>query len=101
MISNELGLQLHDRDTLGQPLTEEEQEQLAAWYAEQDAAETALLEAHALPLPSLVTLQLQVNQANDQLSLGVQRLQQMMQDNNALREEISGLKQQLSTPRSA
>ncbi len=101
MISNELGLRLHDRDTLGQPLTAQEQEQLTAWYAEQDAAEAALLEAHAIPLPSLTALQFQVNQANEQLSLGVQRLQQIMLDNDVLREEIASLKQQLASPRSA
>jgi hypothetical protein len=101
MISNELALQLHDRDTLGQILTQQEQDQLAQWYAEQDAAETALLEASSTPLPDLATLQIQVDQASSQVSLSVQRLQQMMNENNLLREEIAGLKQQLTTPRSA
>jgi hypothetical protein len=101
MVSDELGLRLHDRDTLGQPLTPYEQEQLADWYAEKDAIEMALFESVAEPLPPLAALQLQVNQASDQLSIGVQRLQQMMLENDVLREEIAGLKQQLTTPRSA
>ena len=41
MISEELGTQLHDRLTRGQPLSAEEMEQLQAWYAQNDQEDLA------------------------------------------------------------
>jgi hypothetical protein len=101
MISDELGMQLHDRETIGESLTTEEQAQLEAWYAQKDAVETAMLEATQVPLPSLVMLQDQVDVAIEQLTDGVQRLNQITQENKLLREEIAEIKQQFTIPRSA
>lgn len=101
MISDELGMQLHDLDTIGEQLTAQEKEQLEAWYAQKDAAEKSILEAAQLPLPNLVALQNQVDIAIEQLTVGVQRLHQITQENKSLREEISEIKQQLIVPRSA
>jgi GH24 family phage-related lysozyme (muramidase) len=50
MLSDELGMQLHDRETIGEPLTTQEKAQLEAWYAQKDAAETAMLKASEMPL---------------------------------------------------
>jgi cell division protein FtsB len=101
MLSDELGMQLHDRETVGELLTNQEKAQLEAWYAQKDAAEIAMLKASQVPLPNLVILQEQVDITISQLSAGVQRLQQITQENKSLREEIAKLKQQLTLPQSA
>jgi hypothetical protein len=101
MVSDELGMQLHDRETIGEQLTAQEKTQLDAWYAQKDAAEKSMLEAAQLPLPNLVTLQDQVDIAIEQLTTGVQQLQQITQENKSLREEIAEIKQQFTVRRSA
>jgi hypothetical protein len=101
MLSDELGMQLHDRETIGESLTTQEKAQLEAWYAQKDAAETAMLEATQVPLPSLVMLQDRVDATIKQLTDGVQRLYQITQENKSLREEIAEIKQQFTIPRSA
>jgi hypothetical protein len=101
MLSDELGMQLHDRETIGEQLTAQEKAQLDDWYARKDAAEKLMLETGQLPLPNLVALQDQVDIAIEHLTVGVQRLQQITQENKSLREEISEIRQQLTVPRSA
>ncbi len=101
MISDELGMQLHDRETIGERLTAREKEQLEAWYAQKDEVEKSMLEAAQGPLPNLIVLQDQVDMAIEQLTAGVQRLHQITQENKSLREEIAEIKQQLTVPRSA
>jgi methyl-accepting chemotaxis protein len=101
MLSDELGMQLHDRETIGEPLTAQEKAQLDAWYTQKDAAEKSMLEVAQVSLPNLVALQDQVDIAIEQLTAGVQRLHQMTQENKSLRKEIAEIKQQLAVPRSA
>lgn len=101
MVSDELGMQLHDRDTLDEPLTAQEQAQLTEWYAAKDAAEAAMFTATQAPLPNLAALETQVDRAIAELALSAQRLQQITVENKFLRKEITGLKQQLASPRSA
>jgi methyl-accepting chemotaxis protein len=101
MLSDELGMQLHDLDTIGEPLTAQEKAQLEAWYTQKDAAEKSMLEVAQVPLPNLVALQDQVDIAIEQLTTGVQQLQQITQENKSLREEIAEIKQQFTVRRSA
>lgn len=101
MISDELGMKLHDRETIGEALTTQEKEQLEAWYTQKDMAETAMLGAVQVPLPNLAMLQDQVDATIKQLTDGVQRLDQITQENKLLREEIAEIKQQFAIPRSA
>jgi hypothetical protein len=101
MISDELGIRLHDRETRGELLTPEEQTQLDAWYAQQDAAEAMILEGYSMELPDLAMLQNHVENAVANLSFSVENLQRITVENQLLREEILGLKQQLAQPRSA
>jgi hypothetical protein len=100
MLSDELGMQLHDRETIGEPLTAQEKSQLEAWYAQKDATEKSMLEAAQTPLPNLVMLQDRVDTAISQLTVGIQQLQQITQENKSLREEIAEIKQQLTVPQS-
>jgi hypothetical protein len=88
MLSDELGMQLHDRETIGEPLTTQEKAQLEAWYAQKDAAEAAMLKASQVPLPNLVVLQDRVDTAISQLTFSVQQLQQISQENKSLHEEM-------------
>jgi hypothetical protein len=101
MLSDELGMQLHDRETTGEPLTIQEKSQLEAWYAQQDAAEMIMLKANQMPLPNLVFMQDQIDTAISQLTVSVQRLEQITQENKSLREEIEGIKQPITIPQSA
>jgi hypothetical protein len=101
MLSDELGMQLHDRETIGEQLTAQEKAQLEDWYAQKDAAEKSMLEAAQLPLPNLFVLQDRVDIAIEQLTAGVQRLHQITQENKSLRKEIAEIKQQLTVPESA
>jgi len=68
VISDELGMELHDRYTLDEPLTSQEQTQLEAWYAQQDSAEAALLEQNQPQLPNLAMLQAQLDATLAQLT---------------------------------
>jgi hypothetical protein len=101
MLSDVLGMQLHNRETMGEPLTAREKAQLEAWYAQKDAAETAMFAATRVPLPNLVALQNQVDAVISQLATDVQQLQQITQENKILREEIAEIKRQLTLPQSA
>jgi 5-methylcytosine-specific restriction endonuclease McrBC GTP-binding regulatory subunit McrB len=101
MLSDELGMQLHDRETIGESLTAQEKEQLEAWYTQKDVAEKSMLEAIQMPLPNLIALQDRVDITIEQLTDGVQRLHQITQENKSLRKEIAEIKQQLTVPQSA
>ena len=101
MLSDELGMQLHDRETIGELLTAREKAQLEAWYAKKDAEEKLMFEAAQLPLPDLVVLQDKIDRTIEQLTAGVQRLHQITQENKSLRKEIAEIKQQLNVPQSA
>ena len=87
MVSDELGMQLHDRDTLGEPLTAQEQAQLNNWYAAKDAAEAAMFMATQVPLPNLAALETQVDHAIAELARSAQRLQQMTVENKSTKGE--------------
>jgi len=93
MVSDELGKQLHDRATRGQDLSPEEQEQLAAWYAAQDRAEMAEL---GLPASeTTASLQAQINAVLAQLASTTRQIQELTEENKALRREIAVVRQQL------
>jgi len=95
MISDEIGRQLHNRSTLGEQLTNIEKEQLDAWYAKLDAIEGKLLGDNADSQIDLATLPTQIEASLNQLTFVTQRIQQISSENNALRQEIGVLRQQL------
>jgi hypothetical protein len=89
MLSDVLGRQLHNRETMGEPLTAQEKAQLEDWYAQKDAAETAMFAAATqVTLPNIIALQNQVDAVISQLATDVQQLQQITQENKLLREKI-------------
>jgi hypothetical protein len=94
MLSDEEGLKLHDRATCGQTLSPGEQEQLQAWYELQDSLEASDLQS-SLPQTDVAVLKQQIESTLSQLTITVQRIQQVTLENESIREEIQGLKQQL------
>jgi hypothetical protein len=95
MVSDELGLKLHDRATRGERLTAEEQAQLEAWYAAQDRAEMAQL-GLIEPARDLAALQAQVDLATAQVATISKRIQKLAAANAALRREVSMLRRRLA-----
>lgn len=100
MISDELGIELHDRWTRGQPLTAEEQLQLEGWYRLRDAAENEQL-SQVLSSAEGSELQTQIEMALTRLTTTIQRVQQVTTENEVIRKEISLLQHQLTMPKSA
>jgi predicted nucleic acid-binding Zn-ribbon protein len=100
MISDELGMQLHDRWTRGQRLTAGERTQLEEWYQQQDALEDQQLN-QVFTTAGIPGLQAEVEMTLTQLGAVIQRIQQVMAENEGLRQEISALRQQLTAPKSA
>jgi peptidoglycan hydrolase CwlO-like protein len=100
MISDELGIQLHERATRGEVLTTGEQKQLENWYALQDSAESSLLKS-ATAEPDVSELRSQVEVVLSQLTAITQRIQQVTLENEKLRREIAALHQQLASAKLA
>jgi hypothetical protein len=75
MVSDEIGMKLHDRATTGEALSPAEQAQLEAWYDAKDQAEAAMFRPISAPLPDLATLQTQIDQTLADLAVNVQQLQ--------------------------
>ncbi len=94
MISDELGQALHDRSTRGELLSDEEQAQLEHWYASQDNIERAIL-ATGAEEETTANLQSQIEATLTQLTNTTQRIQEIASENETLRQEINGLRQQL------
>jgi hypothetical protein len=85
---------LHDTVTRGGSLSEEEQAQLDAWYAEEDQQEGVIL-GPAGASPRLTMLHTQVETALAQLLTVTQRIQTLTVQNETLRREIAVLQRQL------
>lgn len=94
MISDDLGRVLHDKATYGVILSVEEQVQLQTWYDEQDSQEAAMY-ATAPEVTSVGRLQTQIDVTLTQLMNMTRRIQEVMLENKALRQEIEGLRRQL------
>lgn len=95
MITDELGIALHDRATRGVPLSDAEQAQLQAWYEEKDREETALLKLSsaqlqeaesALQMRQLLTLITELTRQNETIA----------KQNEVLISEVAALRQQLA-----
>ncbi|MGN6361360.1 MAG: hypothetical protein ACTHNK_13335 [Thermomicrobiales bacterium] len=89
------GAQLHDKATRGEPLAAVEQERLDAWYAEQDAAEAALLQQ---PASSQVAddLRAEIASALVRLQEAARHVQDLSTANAALRDELTVLQKRLA-----
>lgn len=95
MISDDLGKQLHDRATRGQPLTAAERELLAEWYRRLDQEEARLFAKAAAAPSHMQALREQVNATLAQIVEVAQHIQTLNRENDALRNEIALLEQRL------
>ena len=77
---------LHDRATRGQILARDEQAELEAWYAQQDAEEDRLLGTQKATLAAKSTLQEQIEATLKQLAIVTQRIQELTHENEYLRK---------------
>jgi DNA replication protein DnaD len=97
MISDKLGLALHDKATMGKPLSPKQKEQLAAWYAQQDSAE---IYPEKLVDTTTEALRLQIDAALSQVAQTVKTIQKLAEENEAIRLENKAIKLQLAkTPK--
>jgi septal ring factor EnvC (AmiA/AmiB activator) len=95
MISDKRGMQLHDRATMGEPLTDDEQVQLEDWYAQKDAEEAAMLGITNQP-DQREQLRAQIQVGLAQIQAVTQSIRQVSEENEGLRQEIATLQQRLS-----
>jgi transposase-like protein len=88
---------LHDRATRGEPLSNEEQAALDAWYAQQDQSESEALSrtATAVTIPDL---QAQLDASLRQLETVTQHIREAVMVNNDLRREIGQLQRLRAHP---
>lgn len=93
MISNKIGLQLHDKATTGEALTDKEKVQLEAWYAQQDSTESYPVRVAD---NAVGALRLQIESALTQMMEITQRIQQVAAENEAIRLENQFIKLQLA-----
>jgi len=87
--------QLHVRSAKGDPLSNAEQEQLAAWYTVQEQAEKLTLQGVVTAYPS-TTSQAQVDLLLAQIAATTARIKQLTDENVQLRQEIAQLRRQLT-----
>ena len=88
--------QLHHFATLEKPLTREEQAQLAAWLAQNDAEEAEKLFSDKTS-ETLETLRSQLDQALTNVSQTSQQIRELEAGNQNLRRENERLRQQLAS----
>jgi hypothetical protein len=95
MVTDDFGKQLHNRVTRGEALSTEEQAQLEDWYATQDRIEMDQL-GLTVTTETVASLQIQIDSALTLLATITKRIQEIAEENQALRREIAALCRQLA-----
>ncbi len=95
MLPDEQAIKLHHRSVLGETLTAEDQNALETWYAKQDAEEMQAINLE-VDETELNELRAQFKMSVAQLAVEAQRLQQLEEENEALRQEVALLQQRLT-----
>lgn len=95
MIGDQLGFELHDRATRGEPLSAAEQVQLARWYAQKDEEEAAAFAYQFVDIDTK-TIQAQIEAALAKLTAITSHIQQLSTENEAIRREITRLQNQFA-----
>ncbi len=90
------GPMLHDKQTLGEPLTPEEQIVLDAWYALQDKQEAEALYRARPENTVMETLQMQIDAALAQMQETARNIQQAIAENKRLKQDIASLRRLLN-----
>jgi hypothetical protein len=95
MVTDDFGKQLHNRVARGEALSTEEQAQLEDWYATQDRIEMDQL-GLTVTTETVASLQIQIDSALTLLATITKRIQEIAEENQALRREIAALCRQLA-----
>jgi hypothetical protein len=95
MVPDDLGQQLHDKETRGEPLTPPESAQLDEWYRQQDAAEVAAINGNNGTL-AVAVLRKQVNEALDQMKAVAGDIHELANTNERLQNEVATLRARLA-----
>lgn len=93
MISDKNGLELHDKASKGEALTEQEKAQLELWYSQLDSGEVFSKKAEEQS-PDL--LKGQIETALVQLLKTTQRLQKIAAENEVIKRENQAIKLKLA-----
>jgi hypothetical protein len=100
MINDDDAKQLHDRATRGIELSAAEQAALDAWYARQDAAESARL-AVTQPSQSFEKLRAEIGEAVSRLRVVAEQIEAQAAENERVRRENAALQRELLETRAA
>ncbi len=87
--------ELHDRQTRGEALSEEQRQRLEAWYVEQDLTEGLLLRSAAADT-ELTQLEGKISATLQQIADMTYRIQSISREINVLRDENNALKHRLA-----
>lgn len=96
MIDRQLGMELHQKNFKGEQLTEQEEIQLQAWYAQEDETETKLLMVETSEKSMAEQLRKQINDILSQLAQLTQNIQLVAAENDKIRKENAQLFQLLN-----
>ncbi len=94
MITDDLGVALHQRSALGQPLSDEERQQLQAWYDEKDREEAQMLRLSSTAL-NLAEMVIQMRQMIALITELTRQNNVISKQNESLLAEIVALRHQL------
>lgn len=95
MVSDKIGLELHDKATRDVPLTEIEREQLEAWYRLQDEKDMSRLGLNH-PDTTIEELKRQVDQTIMEIKSLAEQIQNLTASNEALRHDLAVLRLQVA-----
>ena len=87
---------LHDKATRNEPLTAEEETEIAVWYARLDQEEAALLTSPSRSFLTAEALQVEIENALMHLQATAQQVREQLNENEALRRDNAALTQQLA-----
>ncbi len=88
--------QIHDKATRNEPLTAEEETELAARYAHLDQEEAALLNSSSHTSFTTETLRAEIEKALTHLQTTAEQVREQIHENEVLRRDIGALTQKLA-----
>ena len=87
MINHQIGIELHQRHFKGELLSAEEELQLKTWYAQEDEAESLMLEMKNPAKNTIEQLREQINSILNQLTQVTQNIQLVAKENGKIRKD--------------
>ena len=95
MVSDKIGLKLHDKFTRGHVLTQAEKQKLESWYAQKDSSENEQILKTASGYSTVNSLQNAIDETHRQVASLTSRLQTVEQENRNIALENKRLREKL------